>query len=451
MKLINKIYAPLFAAAIALLLPACSREEDDIFSSSAAERLTEGAALAAERLESSPTGWSMEYYPTDDTEDPYGTGYLLLVRFDSDGSTTMAMNNVFSNYAFLEDTSAWEVITDNGVVLTFNTYNQCIHAFCNPEDIDFTYSTNEKGYGCEGDYEFIVVDPLEDENPEYITLKGKKRGMYVRLTRLEEGTDYEEYLDDVIAFEDKMFSTSAPNSLFLTIGEDLMQVDDIAGGIPNIYEYGTDAIANESYHPYVVTRHGGKYHLRFRDELTSSDEVTTQELVYDEAQDSFVDPDDTSTVLTGPVPSEFFSSEVSDGNAWQLRRTSTMSDAGSDAFDAVYNDFASMRYTLQYIRLQASGDDNMLCTFYYRNSSGRSGNVSYKLAYQTTDTGLTVSYTGPNDSTAETVIGTLTTIKDFLNVLCGSITIDAETTRFDLTNIKITAADGGTWFVWTLS
>ncbi len=450
MDMKHKIYALAAFAVAALLISGCAGEEDDIFSQSAAERLAAGAEEAAARLESSPAGWSMEYYPTDDTEAPYGSGYLLLTCFNADGSVKMAMNNEFSNYTYLEDVSLWDVITDNGVVLTYNSYNKCIHAFCDPEDIGFTTGTDETGYGCEGDYEFIVVDAPEETAPEYIMLKGKKRGLYFRLARLDEGTVYEDYLSDVQSFGNRMFSESAPNYLLLTVGDDVLEVDDMSTGIPNIYPFGTDAVSNESYHPYIITKHNGAYHLRFRDEFASSSGATTQELVYDEAQDCFFGIDDDATTLNGPVPSDFFFSVMESGSTWQLRRTSDMSDAASAIFEDIYNGFTAMKYTLQYIRLSVS-DGNLACTLYYRNTSGRSGSVSYNFSCQITAEGANVTYEGPSDATASTVLSAITSISGLLDALSGNLAISAATTRFDLTDIKLTSANGDAWFAFTLN
>ncbi len=449
MNMKHKIYAATLLVCATLAFASCDNEEDDIFSASAAERLAQGALDAAARLESSPAGWAMEYYPTDDTTDPYGLGYLLLTDFYSDGSVRVAMNNQFSGNQYLEDTSVWDVITDNGIVLTYNSYNKCIHAFCDPEDIDFTYDTDETGYGCEGDYEFIVVDAPEEAEPEYIMLKGKKRGMYIRLTRLEEGTDFEAYLADVLAFNSTMFSASAPNYLLLNVGEDKMQVDDMSTGIPNIYEFGTDAIANESYHPYLVTKHNGKYCLRFRDEFESPGGYTTQELIYDEEQDCFIDPDNAANTLTGPVPAEFFLAELQDGNIWQLRRTSDMSDAAADVFETVYSAFSATGYTLQYVRLTMS-DGQLLCTLSYRNTAGRSGSVAYQFSLADDGDNITLAYVGPNDDTAATVLTTIPSIKTLLDAISGTANIEAATTRFDLTDIRL-EYDASTWFVFTLN
>ncbi len=388
---------------LATVLTACTGEEANIFSSSAAERLTEGAAMGEERLTSSPAGWAMEYYPTTDTDAPYGLGYLMLTDFNADGSVTMAMNNDFSSNSYLEDTSCWEVITDNGIVLTYNTYNQCIHAFCDPEDISSTSSSDETGYGCEGDYEFIMVDIDEnDASPEYLTLKGKKRGVYVRLSRLDEGTVFEDYMTDIMAFNSLMFSSSAPNYLVMTLGDDVYQIDDVASGIPNIYPWGTDDIANESYHPYLTLKHNGDYRFRFRDAWESSDGSAVQEFVYDEAQDCFFDVNNSANSICGPVPAEFMIYEMEEGNYWTLRRTSDMGTAASTLFENVYSGLSTMNYTLQYIRFMFS-DSDLVCAFSIKNSKNATSIVSYKFTYAQDGDNITFAYVEPLNSSSSTV------------------------------------------------
>ena len=177
----KKIFVPLvLTAVVALAFTSCAGEEDDIFSASAAERLNESSAKYSARLEAQPNGWAMQYYPTYQDEYPYGSGYLILMRFNPDFSVDVSMDNRFSNNTYATATSAWEVIKDNGPVLSFNSYNQCMHAFSDPEDIPWT-EDSEQSEGCGGDYEFIIVDAPEDAS--YMMLKGKKRNTCSLLLR----------------------------------------------------------------------------------------------------------------------------------------------------------------------------------------------------------------------------------------------------------------------------
>ena len=173
-----------------------------MFDKTAAERLNEASALYSQRLTASPNGWAVQLYPTTQDEAPYGSGYLLMFRFHANKSVDASMDNLLSYGKYLSATSSWDVITDNGPVLSFDTYNPVVHAFSDPEDLpqtgDKDNRIDETGTGLGGDFEFIIVDAPEDAS--YMMLKGKKRGTYNLLTPVEEGVDFETYRSDVKAF-----------------------------------------------------------------------------------------------------------------------------------------------------------------------------------------------------------------------------------------------------------
>ncbi len=446
----HKIYA-LAVFAICLSLTGCTYEEDDIFDNSAAERLIIGAEEAAARLTSSPAGWVMEYYPTEDSvEDPQGLGYLICSKFSTNGSVLVGMKNQFSGDVYKEDTSAWGIVTDTGIVLSYNTYNQCMHAFSDPADISFTDSS-ETGKGCEGDYEFIFVSIPEEENPEYLMLKGKKRGVYIRTTRLAEGTDFQEYIEDVQAFSNNIFTSSAPNYLVFTIGTDQLQAEDMSTGIPNIYKLGGDAISDEARYPYCVSQHEGKYYLRFRDAIETINGFAAQEFVYDEGEDAFIDVEDSNNTFTGPDPLYFFLDEWDKTRGWQVRRTSDMSDAAYEIFDAMYSGLSAMRYTLQYVRFTQS-EDEILATLNIRASSGASTTISYNFSVNTTDTTVNLSYIGPTTTASETVATSVPEVVTFLQSLCGGFSVSAPGSRFNLSDLTLTSSSNSNiWYTFSLN
>ena len=148
-----------------LAFTACQSEEDDLFDSSAAERLAASKVTYTQRLPQATAGWAMEYYPTNGGSWPRGNGYLILAQFNKDLSVRMAMmNEEMSDGLYMEDTSLWEVISDQGPVLSFNSYNKCLHSFADP-------AIYETGLGLEGDYEFEIINL--PENAEFAMLKGK--------------------------------------------------------------------------------------------------------------------------------------------------------------------------------------------------------------------------------------------------------------------------------------
>ena len=83
----NKI---LSISAVALLglgvaFSSCSREEDDIFDHSAAQRLDEAKASFKQILTDKGGKWQLEYFTTDSEE-----GYVYLFTFNAHGSVTIA-------------------------------------------------------------------------------------------------------------------------------------------------------------------------------------------------------------------------------------------------------------------------------------------------------------------------------------------------------------------------
>ena len=191
----KKIYAKVLLMAAVAVFTACSGEEDNIFDKSAAERLNEVSGVYSQRLADSKGGWVMEYYPYSDNENLVtGVGYLIMTRFHENGSVYTVMKNaatdeyrpiaqdkdgniwskVNTTPILISDSSSWQVITDMGPVLSFNTYNKCLGVFSDPTDIPATTSKydDEKGKGYRGDYEFVMVDV--PQGGDHILLKGKR-------------------------------------------------------------------------------------------------------------------------------------------------------------------------------------------------------------------------------------------------------------------------------------
>ena len=439
----KKIFSMTLLSAAALAFTGCAGEEDDIFSSSAANRLDQSKVTYTERLKSAADGWAMEYYPTKGVEGVQGKGYLLLMKFNDDESVRMAMKNEFSGGAYLEDESAWQVIADNGPVLTFNTYNDCIHAFCDPKE---TPSLGlETGRGGEGDYEFVIID-LGD-NAASAMLKGKKRGTYDRLTRLEEGVDFRQYIEDVQAFGDRMFSASAPNGCVVTLGDSVMSMADASTGIPNIYPYGGDPILQESYHPYLITKRGGKYYMRFRDGMYAPDGTAAQEFVDDEGQDMFTGVEHPEFTIEGEEPAKFFMMAMEDGNTWRLSRTSDMSDDMKAKYEAVRTGFTSLRYTMNYIYWTLD-EGQLMCVINLRTNRNATVNASYKFSMTPIDGGYTLSYDGPADTAASTIFSSVPAISNLFAEFTADFAVNAATTKFNLSNITFLTGETK-WFTIT--
>jgi hypothetical protein len=449
----KKILSLTLLLAAGIGFTACVNEEDDLFDKTAAERLNEASALYSSRLMAQPNGWAMQLYPTNDNEAPYGSGYLVLCRFNKDHSVVVSMKNQFTDNVYRTDTSLWEVITDNGPVLSFNSHNDCLHAFTDPEDILWTGNAdepnNETGTGVGGDYEFIIVDAPEDAS--YMMLKGKKRGTYTLFTPVEEGVEYESYLADVENFMKTMFPSSNPTFDVLHTPNGDFKMTGIDDGIPNIFPYDGDEIIDESFNAFLITKRGDDYYLRLRDSFrieSSEEEASEQEFMYHPDQDLFIGTGDDRFIIDGDEPNRFFRQALIDETRqWRWTAKSEMSAAYGDLMTKLSEAFKSKKltYDRNILKYNTSKDKVVMTVSYKRNTSTIS--LDYIFGYSFDESNkLTLTYEGPNDKAAETMLTQIPEIKGIVDAMNGQLNVKPSSTRFNLNNLRIETKDSNLWF-----
>lgn len=447
----KKIFSIILLSAALFSTTSCVQEEDLLFDKSAAERLNEASDLYSGRLVDASDGWVFEYYPsTSISEDNYikGIGYLMLVKFNPDYSVKVGMKNAFSGNNYKEDVSVWEVITDNGPVLSFNSFNQCLHAFSNPEDILGT-SDNETGKGLEGDYEFVMVDV--PEGGEYMTLKGKKRGAYSRLTRLAPGTDFEEYITDVQAFQKSKFVPTAPNYNILTIdGERYKMIipDATKGGeLGSVmyWPYDSDSTFTKKYESYLITRHpngdSNEYTLRFRSPIGKDNKV--QCLTYNEQTKTFYDAENPNTELVGEPVGEFVEESLNNEHKYQMSSSSPMSDDFGEVMKTFRQSYSAIKYTLNNIQLAPAEDNTMLLIVNFRTNTNSSGNVRFKYSSTLENGKLTLKYIEPYNSAAEKQYNAVTGLPELIRMFERSFTFTSDENPFNLSVVRF--CSDNTW------
>jgi len=449
----KKIISLTLLLAAGIGFTACVNEEDDLFDKTAAERLNEASALYSSRLMAQPNGWAMQLYPTNDNEAPYGSGYLVLCRFNKDHSVVVSMKNQFTDNVYRTDTSLWEVITDNGPVLSFNSHNDCLHAFTDPEDILWTGNpdepNNETGTGVGGDYEFIIVDAPEDAS--YMMLKGKKRGTYNLFTPVEEGVEYESYLADVETFMKTMFPSSNPTFDVLHTPNGDFKMTGIDDGIPNIFPYDGDEIIDESFNAFLITKRGDDYYLRLRDSFkieNGEEEASEQEFMYHPDQDLFIGTGDDRFIIDGDEPNRFFRQALIDETRqWRWNAKSEMSAAYGDLITKMSDAFKSKKltYDRNILKYNTSKDKVVMTVSYKRNTSTIS--LDYIFGYSFDESNkLTLTYEGPNDKAAETMLTQIPEIKGIVDAMNGQLNVNPSITRFNLNTLRIETKDSNLWF-----
>ena len=233
----KKIYNILFVLLAGLSFVACSNEVDDVFDKSSAERIQEAINADMKMLVDAPNGWLMEYYGAS----KYG-GYNMIVKFNADNTVTAA-NEFFAEGT--RATSHFKLEQSQGVLLSFDEYNDIFHIFSDPANM---LQVGDKGKGFEGDFEFRVIKAEADR----FELQGKKHGQKIVMTRLAEDFNWDNYFKKVADMENlltyKTYAIDFGGEAPLTIAKSY-----------RTFTYHDAETDNDVVIPYIVTDQGLKF------------------------------------------------------------------------------------------------------------------------------------------------------------------------------------------------
>lgn len=279
MKLYSRFLTASALLAIAgIAATSCSNKEDDIFDDAAAVRMDAAKADTKALLISAPNGWELSYFADNEWE----PGYIILMKFHNDESVEMAGSNAWvanafmsqDRYAVQRETSLYKMISDDGPVLTFDTFNKMLHIFSepynlpsatyNPENVPFPigpqekspvsgkdYDVNESGYGHNGDYEFVILSKTDNE----IILRGKKTRINMRLRRLADDTDWDTYFATVNRLAENTFSNRFGDLKMVVGGHDL-HISNLTSGVMSILADDDDPVMETVKVPFIYTPDG---------------------------------------------------------------------------------------------------------------------------------------------------------------------------------------------------
>ena len=237
----------LFAATMV----ACSRDEESLFDKSAAERAQEAIETAFDVLTSNEAGWEVAYFPNLEAS---SKGYNMVWKFNANGkvSATAKNSTTTMNKIMTDSASTWAVKSDYGPILTFDTYNDVIHAFSDPQN---------NGAGLLGDYEFLILKAT----PEVVILKGKKHSAY-SVMRPMKTTNLEAYFAACEKMQSYLFGNN--NVTTLNQGEEKMYLYKGSEGQFQSAAYGSKLVAEAAtYHPVCSTEDGIIVSTGFGEEL----------------------------------------------------------------------------------------------------------------------------------------------------------------------------------------
>lgn len=177
----------LLPTVLLFCLQSCVKDEKDLFDQPAAERINAKLQEYNKILQDAPNGWKMEYYP--ETDQSQG-GYTYFCTFKDGkaimmGDLTLTIAGVDLYPAGTEIASDYKLISDQGPVLSFDSYNPIFHYFSEPKGMIDT-----DGYA--GDYEFVFMK----QEGNRLIMKGKKYGNTMTMTQMESSP--KEELDGIL-------------------------------------------------------------------------------------------------------------------------------------------------------------------------------------------------------------------------------------------------------------
>lgn len=262
------LYITAVLATVALTSVSCKNEVEDLFDQSAAERTQSAVDEYTAVLTANGGKWVMEYFTT--SGEP---GYIYLLTFKSDGSVVISGKNKWLGNEYKTETSLWQVLSDNGPVLSLNSYNTIFHLFASPENIIEPGATeddlDETGYGHKGDYEFMFMEYTAD----VVRLKGKKYGASIYLRRLPADTDDKEYFAKIDDMKSALLSTKFTKLMITDALGQRFYMTGATTGIVTIYPINVDPIDQHSTANFIITTDG----IRFMNRVEVEREDRTAE------------------------------------------------------------------------------------------------------------------------------------------------------------------------------
>lgn len=239
----------LAALGLSVTMTSCLKaEEDNIFDQNAVDRLEQAKVDYANILTDKGGKWAVDYFANPDEP-----GYVYIMTFKKDGTVVMSGDNKWINKLdpgaeytskpkFRTESSMWQMVGDNGPVLSFNTYNPIFHLFADPNDIapDQDPSTwpngvdpspDETGHGHKGDYEFDIMKHSGDS----LYMLGKKHELSIVMHRIPADTDDKQYFDSIASMLESTNITKFPELMLRGADGENYTVKDISTQIITFY------------------------------------------------------------------------------------------------------------------------------------------------------------------------------------------------------------------------
>lgn len=413
----------LYIIALTCALCACSRDEKNLFDKSAAERSAFALQNAIDVLTGSENGWEMVYFANRTSR-----GYNMVVKFRKDGQMIATTQNdlTTNNKVVTDSTSTWKIVNDCAPLLSFDTYNDVLHAWADPQ---------EDGDGFLGDYEFIILDVKNDR----VVLKGKKHSAYSVLTRADGSRTPEEYFKKSREMESKLMG----NQNILTAS--------INGKQYNLYNYSQDpgilyastsselVVEDCTLYPYCGTPEGLVLSFGFSDIDNPLHDEKWNERIYTFDGANLVG--EIGSYLQAPNMKKYLPLYMTNIGGWTIQPEGNSANINGyvDRINATLKNLAGskaafkglrLRYVMFYDPLTDVYTYKMYAGFQYSLTGKQESDINYVFDINFNENDVTFSYIAPLDGaggSGEQMLNIIDGLKDLVYSLNG--TFAAETSN----------------------
>lgn len=247
MKVKHIINTSLMCATAAMLSTSCTFEQEDFFDESASLRITHLNEDIQSRLVEQSTGenngWVIQYFVAGTDELDF-EGFNLFGRFYKDNKVTLASNHRYLRNGnankYTEHTSHYEMLAEEGPVLSFNTWNDILTVFEDPvSPTSAPGSLVKDGVGMNGDHNLVLKSFNDDE----IVFRGERHSALVRFVPCDRS--FEEYIAAVNEFKNSITSNTMSNFI-VTNGTDTMYFAGLNKGLFGYYDRLVDPLKRKT-------------------------------------------------------------------------------------------------------------------------------------------------------------------------------------------------------------
>ena len=347
----------------------------------------------------------------------------MVVKFKKDGSVSVTAKNGTTTMNKIETDSAstWQVKSDYGPILTFDTYNKVLHAWADP---------GTDGSGLLGDYEFLILKAT----PELVLLKGKKHSAYSVL-RPVKNPDVAAYFAASEKMQKMLFGNN--NIVTLTQGNEKMYLYNGASGQFMSAPYGSALDeAAATLHPVCSTEDGIVVSTGF------GEDVHDHVFIYDSIKGELRSELSGAVMNAGNLNVLFGAYFTDNALGWSINTTvidsvasfleqvntlvkDTKNNANVKLLGYGYNQSLNMYEGSHFILLQ----------FGYKNGGKGKEQViklTWKCDITVDENNVTIANVEPNDNTTNTWLTNLPIIQSIIDSIVGTFTATpSETNLFN--------------------